>query len=80
MVIFVDRTTNGTEAVVAVCQYIRHWELRQSGRTRRLDDPDKGDVMAGKLIKTDGKIFHVPGTIMFFQDPVGDRPLFCRIL
>ena len=51
MIIFIDRTANGTKAVVAVCQYIRDRELLKSACSCCLNDTDKSDVMGCHLVK-----------------------------
>ena len=77
VVIFVDRTADRTQGVVTVRQDIGHRELLQSGCSRRLDDTYECDVMAGKLVKADLELFHVPGCVMALQNAIRDCLLRC---
>ena len=70
MVILVDGAAYGTQRVMAVGQHIGHGELLQSGCSRGLDNAYKGNIMAGKLVKTDLQLIHIAGSIMLPQDTV----------
>ena len=64
VVIFIDRTADCTQRVMAVGQNIRDREFLQSGCSRSLDDSDKGNVVRSQLVKFDLKLLHITGSIM----------------
>jgi len=70
VVILVDGAAYGTQRVMTVSQYIGHGELLQSGCSRGLDNTYKGNVMAGKLVKTDLQLVHIAGGIMLLQNTI----------
>jgi hypothetical protein len=77
VVVLVDRTADGAEAVVAVRHGVRNGELGEPARPRGLDDADIGDVVRNQRVKAETEFFGVAGNIVRAQDAVGDG-LFTR--
>ena len=78
VVILIDRTTDRTQRVVAVRQYVWHRKFFQPRCARRLDDTHKRDVVGGQLVKFDLQLVHRSGRIVILQNRVGNR-LLCRL-
>ena len=64
VVILVDGAAHCAEAVVAVRQYIRNWELLQSRCTCCLYDSYERNVVGSQLIKLDLQLVHIAGYIV----------------
>ena len=60
---------------MAVGQHIGHRELLKAGSSCGLDDSHKSDVMRGQFIEFYLKFIHIAGSIVRFQDPVGNGML-----
>ena len=84
MVIFVDRSADGTQRVMAVGQHIRNWKFFHSGRFCRLNDTYKRDIVGRHCIKFQLEILHISGGIMCLHDAIGNGSLssffFCDLL
>ena len=59
VVIFIDGSAHCAKAVMAVGQHIRNREPLEAGRSRRLNDPHKCNIMRGELVKLDVQILHI---------------------
>ena len=72
MIILVDGSAYGAEAVVAVGQYIGDGETLQSRRPVCLNDDYKGNIVGGQLVKLDLQFFHTVRCIVCLQDSISD--------
>ena len=77
MVIFVDGSADGTEAVVAVGQSVGQREFLHAGGTSLLNDADIGDVMRDESVKLYLKLIRISGMIMRLKDAVSNGILLC---
>ena len=71
VVVLIDGAAHSAQAVVAVGEHIRDGELFQPGCTRRLDNADKSDVMAGHGVKLDLQVICIAAGVMRLQDAIG---------
>ncbi len=76
VIILVDSAANRTKAVVAVGKNIWHREFFQPGCAGRLDNVDKGDVVAGHGIKLDLQVFLIAARVMRLHDIPCNGALF----
>ena len=79
MVIFINRSSNRTQAVMAVRQNIRNREFLKAGSTRRLNDSDKCNIVGSQLVKLNLKPFHISGSIVCLQYSIR-HGLLCSFL
>ena len=77
VVVLIDGAAHGAKAVVAVGEHIRNGEFLQTGRTGRLDDAHKGDVMAGHGIELDLQVFGIAAGVVGLQNAVGHGASLC---
>ena len=77
MVIFIDRSAYCTQRVMAVCQYIGNREFFQTGRSGRLNNSYKGNIMRCQFIEFNLQFFHVTGSIVSFQNSICHRIFRC---
>ncbi len=75
MVVFVDRSADGTQAVVTVRQHVGNGELLHAGCAGGLDNADKGDVMGCQRIKFNLQLLHIAGGVVRLQNGIGDGAL-----
>ena len=75
VVIFIDSAAHRAERVMTVGQHIGHRELLKTGSSGRLDDSHKSNVMRGQFIEFYLKFIHIAGSIVGFQNPVGNGVL-----
>ena len=80
VVILVDGAAYRTQRIMTVGQHIGHGKFLQSRRSGRLYDPHKGNIMAGKLIKSELQPVHISGGIVPLQNSVADSLLLCLLL
>ena len=76
MIIFIDRTANCTQRIVAISQDIRNRKFFQSGCSRSLYNTDKCNVVRCQLIKLNLQPFHIARCIVRFQNAVSHRLLY----
>ena len=77
VVILVDRAAHSAQAVVAVGKHIRNGEFLQTGCAGRLDNANKGDVMAGHGVKLDLQVIGIAAGVMGLQNAVGHGTGLC---
>ena len=73
VVIFIDRSADRAQRIVAVGQHIRNREPGQARRARRLDNPHIRNVMAGHFVKMNLQLFLIPGSVVRLKDGPRDR-------
>ena len=74
VVVLVDGAAHGAEGVVAVGQHIGKREFLHPGSLRRLDNPDKRDVVGSHRVKAQPQMFHVLACVVILQNRPGDGP------
>ena len=79
MIIFINSSAYGTEWIMAVCQYIWHRKFLKAWSTCSLDNSDKSDIMRSQFIKFNLKFLHISGSIVCFQNWIGNCTL-CSFL
>ena len=72
VVVLVDGTAHSTQRVVAVGEHVRQRELLHARGARRLDDADKGDVVARHGIEANLERLGISGRIMCLEDRIRD--------
>ena len=72
VVVLVDGAAHGAQRVVAVGEHVRQWELLHARGARRLDDADKGDVVARHGIEANLERLGVAGRIVCLEDRIRD--------
>ena len=72
VVVLVDGATHGTQRVMAVGKHVGQRELLHARGTRRLDDADKGDVVARHGIEANLERLGVAGRIVCLKDRIRD--------
>ena len=72
VVVLVDGTAHGAEAVVAVCHGVGNGKFLESAGTGSLDDTHVGDIVTHKSIKLNLELIHVARRIVGLQDGVSD--------
>ena len=76
VIILVDRSADRTQRIVTVRHHIGKREFFESGRSRRLNDPDERDVVARHRVEALLQMIHVIRRIVRLQDRPCDGPLF----
>ena len=72
VVILVDGAAHGAQRVMAVGKHVGQRELLHARGTRRLDDADKGDVMARHGIEANLERLGISGRIVCLEDRIRD--------
>ena len=72
VVVLVDSAAHGAQRVVAVGEHVGQWELPHARGARRLDDADKGDVVARHGIETNLERLGVAGRVVCLKDRIRD--------
>jgi len=72
VVVLVDGAAHGAQRVMAVGEHVRQRELLHARGTRRLDDADKGDVMARHGIEANLERLGISGRIVCLEDRIRD--------
>ena len=72
VVVLVDGATHGTQRVMAVGEHVRQRELLHARGTRRLDDADKGDVVARHGVEANLERLGVAGRVVCLKDRIRD--------
>ena len=72
VVVLVDGAAHGTQRVVAVGEHIGQRELLHARSARRLDDADKGDVVARHGVEANLERLGVAGSIVCLKDRIRD--------
>ena len=72
MVVLVDGAAHGAQRVVAVGEHVRQRELLHARGARRLDDADKGDVVARHGIEANLERLGISGRIVCLEDRIRD--------
>ena len=72
VVVLVDGATHGAQRVMAVGEHVRQRELLHARGARRLDDADKGDVVARHGIEANLERLGVSGRIVCLEDRIRD--------
>ena len=72
MVVLVDGAAHGAQRVMAVGEHVGQRELLHARGTRRLDDADKGDVMARHGVEANLERLGVAGRIVCLEDRIRD--------
>ena len=72
VVVLVDSAAHGAQRVVAVGEHVGQWELLHARGARRLDDADKGDVVARHGIETNLERLGVAGRVVCLKDRIRD--------
>ena len=75
MVVLIDGTAYGAEAVVAVGEDVGQRELPEAAGAGGLDDAHIGDVVGGHGIELDLQVGHVAAGVVAFQDAIGHSAL-----
>ena len=76
MIIFVDRSSYCTKAVMTTGKYIRKWEFFDSRGSGCLNNSNISQVMTGDRIKFNLQILFVFSNIMRLQNIIGNRSGF----
>ena len=72
VVVLVDGAAHGAQRVMAVGEHVGQWELFHARGARRLDDADKGDVVARHGIEANLERLGVAGRIVCLEDRIRD--------
>ena len=72
MVVLVDGAAHGAQRVVAVGEHVGQRELLHARGARRLDDADKGDVVARHGVEANLERLGVAGRIVCLEDRIRD--------
>ena len=72
VVVLVDGAAHGAQRVMAVGEHVRQRELLHARGARRLDDADKGDVVARHGIEANLERLGVSGRIVCLEDRIRD--------
>ena len=72
VVVLVDGAAHGAQRVMAVGEHVRQRELLHARGARRLDDADKGDVMARHGIEANLERLGISGRIVCLEDRIRD--------
>ena len=72
VVVLVDGTAHSTQRVVAVAEHVGQRELLHARGTRRLDDADKGDVVARHGIEANLERLGVAGRVVCLENRIRD--------
>ena len=72
VVVLVDGAAHGTQRVMAVGKHVRQRELLHARGARRLDDADKGDVVARHGVEANLERLGVAGRVVCLKDRIRD--------
>ena len=72
VVVLVDGAAHGAQRVMAVGEHVGQRELLHARGTRRLDDADKGDVVARHGVEADLERLGISGRIVCLEDRIRD--------
>ncbi|MPM82971.1 hypothetical protein SDC9_130033 [bioreactor metagenome] len=72
MVVLIDGSPDGAEAVVAVGHGVWYGELRQSARPRGLDDADVGDIMRNQRVESQAQLVAFSRGVVRTENGIGD--------
>ena len=72
VVVLVDGATHGAQRVMAVGEHVGQRELLHARGARRLDDADKGDVVARHGIEANLESLGISGRIVCLEDRIRD--------
>ena len=72
MVVLVDGAAHGAQRVMAVGEHVGQRELLHARGARRLDDADKGDVVARHGIEANLERLGVAGRVVCLKDRIRD--------
>ena len=72
VVVLVDSAAHGAQRVVAVSEYVGQRELLHARGARRLDDADKGDVVARHGVEANLECLGISGRIVCLEDRIRD--------
>ena len=72
VVVLVDGAAHGAQRVVAVSEHVGQRELLHARGARRLDDADKGDVMARHGVEANLERLGVAGRVVCLKDRIRD--------
>ena len=72
VVVLVDGAAHGAQRVMAVGEHVRQRELLHARGARRLDDADKGDVVARHGVEANLERLGVAGRIVCLEDRIRD--------
>ena len=72
VVVFVDGAAHGAQRVMAVGEHVGQRELLHTRGTCRLDDADKGDVVARHGVEADLECLGVAGRVMCLKNRISD--------
>ena len=72
VVVLVDGAAHGTQRVMAVGKHVRQRELLHARGTRRLDDADKGDVVARHGVEANLERLGIAGRIVCLENRIRD--------
>ena len=72
VVVLVDGAAHGAQRVMAVGEHVRQRELLHARGARRLDDADKGDVVARHGIEANLERLGISGRIVCLKDRIRD--------
>ena len=75
VVILVDRTAHRAQGIATVRQHVGNRKTGQSGRSGRLNDTHKGDIMGRQFIELNLQLVHIAGCVMLLQNTVSHRIL-----
>ena len=75
MVIFIDRSADRIQRIMAAGENIRHREFIHPGGSRCLNNADISDIMGCQSVEFDAKLVHRVVLIVGLQDPIGNRSL-----
>ena len=72
VVVLVDGATHGAQRVMAVGEHVGQRELLHARGARRLDDADKGDVVARHGVEANLECLGISGRIVCLEDRIRD--------
>ena len=76
VVVLIDGAAHGAQRVMAVGEHVRQRELLHARSARRLDDADKGDVVARHGVEANLERLGVAGRIVCLEDRIRDGSAF----
>ena len=79
VVVLVDGSTHGAQAVVAVREHVRQRETLHTRGLGGLDDAHKGDVVRGHGIEAELQVAHVSRGVVCLHDSIGDGAPACFV-
>ena len=72
VVVLVDGAAHGAQRIMAVGEHVRQRELLHARGARRLDDADKGDVVARHGVEANLECLGISGRIVCLEDRIRD--------